>query len=99
MGADRKDVERFPELSPFTFSRTGGPVPAWWASECLARKLTSHPFSNWILPVYLFLSVARTIKAFGRISFFAITVESHVKGQSTLAVEISLARLADLDLK
>jgi hypothetical protein len=37
----------------FTFSRTGGLVPAWWASECLARKLTSHHTSGWILLVYL----------------------------------------------
>ena len=76
-----------------------GRCQPWWASECLARKLTSHPFSNWLLPVYLFLSVARTLKAFGRISLFPITVGSHVKGQSTLAVEIWLARLADLHLK
>ncbi len=43
----------------FAFPRTGGLVPAWWASECLARKLTSHHASNWILPV--FLSGARTL--------------------------------------
>jgi hypothetical protein len=38
---------------PFTFSRTGGLVPAWWASECLAKELTSHHASNSILPVGL----------------------------------------------
>ena len=71
----------------FSFSRTGGLVPAWRASECLARNPTSHHTSNWILPVYL--SGARTLNLSGE--FFPIIVRFRGRcksSQSVPAVEI-----------